>query len=204
MNAATTAATTPAHVVTSADISYNGQRIELENGWYAIVRTEWDDSMAEPWKEHDGHGKVSEWRTYKWRDGRGKRAGERTLCMDGYSARFYDFAGAVETARKDEWGCNHIITDDHGATIISYGHATKGELAACAAQQDFDRLRAWCNDYWQWIGVVVTIYDADGTKVEQDSVWGIESDGDYWKDVAAELLTGMAGGVCMPAEGSMS
>lgn len=167
------------------------ERIELPNGWYATVRIEYDDSMGEPWKEHDGHGEVSEWTT------RDKRPGERILHSDRGSHRYYDFAGAVELARKDGWGCSHVTTMDE--LHAHNGHATAREMAACAAQQDFDRLRAWCNDQWQWIGVIVAVYDAGGEKVADDSLWGIESDGDYWRTVAAENINTIIEGLIVPS-----
>jgi len=207
----TATATAVQQQVTAADISYDGQRIELESGWYAIVKTEYDENMGAPWKEHDGHGEVSEWRHYDPRDGdAGKRSGERVLCRDGRSARFYDFARAVETARKDGWGCSHWgdgkypVPLDTSKTRENYaGHTTAREMAACAADQDFRFLQRWCNGDWQWISVIVTLFDADGAKVDHDALSGIESDGDYWKVVAAEIVNTLAGGVCAANEVSL-
>jgi hypothetical protein len=50
------------------------------------------------------------------------------------------------------------------------------------------RLQAWCNDEWRWVGVVVELERPDGWR-KDTSLWGIESDTDYWRDVARELLT---------------
>jgi hypothetical protein len=58
-------------------------------------RTEWDSDTGAPWEAHDGHGPVSEWTS------RDKRPGERVLCADRGSHRFYDFAGAVRIAKAD-------------------------------------------------------------------------------------------------------
>lgn len=177
--------------VTKDDIQFDGDRVQLESGWYAVVSTAFDESMGAPWKEHDGHGEVSDWRNY-----RDKRAGEMELHRDGQSARFYDFAGAVRLALKDGWGCPHIHSMEDFATFG--GHKTKREMAAHAAESDFQRMRAWCNDEWQWIGVIATLYDAEGVEVESESLWGIESDTDYWRDVAADLVNSLARGICAP------
>jgi hypothetical protein len=44
----------------------------------------------------------------------------------------------------------------------------------------------------------VTLYDAEGSEVESDSLGGIESDGDYWKRCAVEMIDGLAEGVAAP------
>lgn len=171
--------------ITARDIQFQGgntARVELEAGWYAIVRTEQDEDMGEPWVEHDGHGVISRWRPLN-----SKRAGERVLVGGGGQTWFYDIPATIKLARKDGWGCT-------GGTG-NHAHPTKGQQVVCAVEQDYDRMRAWCNGAWEWIGVIVKLYDADGTEVSSDSVWGIESDGDYWKEVAAEIIDQLADGI---------
>lgn len=59
--------------------------------------------------------------------------------------------------------------------------------AAAAAEADFARLKAWCEDDWYWVAVIVTAYKG-GVKLGSASLWGIESDaGDYLREVANEL-----------------
>lgn len=168
---------------------YAPATVALPNGWTAKVRTERDEHMGAPWEEHDGHGPVSEWRSYRdFSEYDKKAAGERMLCQDRSSARYYDFAEAVKIAKRDGWGCSHYDNN----------HKSNGVIAACAAEQDFERMRAWCEDEWYWIGVIVELYDASGERVDESSVWGIESDTDYWREVAAELINELAGGVVLP------
>jgi hypothetical protein len=57
-----------------------------------------------------------------------------------------------------------------------------------AVERDFEMLRGWCNGEWHWVGVVVTIYDAEDDEVWGDSVWGVEDNTDYWKTVALEFI----------------
>lgn len=168
--------------VLTADEKSSGRKVvELPHGWYATVRTERDEYTREPWKDFDGHGVVSEWTS------RDKRPGERVLTEDHESKRFYDVEASMAVARKDGWGCgNHDR------------HPTKGERAACGVEQDFQRMRAWCRDEWEWIGVIVTLYDAEGEEVADSSCWGIESDSDYWADVAADLIMELASGHVLP------
>lgn len=63
--------------------------------------------------------------------------------------------------------------------------------AAAAAMADFERLKAWCDDEWTYVGVVVTLCDDDGQPMREHhaSLWGIESDAtDYIEnEVGPEL-----------------
>lgn len=127
---------------------------------------ELDQDMREPWKEHDGHGPVSDWRPKD-----SKRPGEMVLLEDRGRCLFYDFQAAVKLALKDGWD------------TPPYKQGKPGERAQRAAMADFERMRDWCLDRWQWVGVIVK--DAYGNET---SVWGIESDcTDYLKETAREL-----------------
>jgi hypothetical protein len=140
-----------------------------------------DEYADAPWDSDCCHGPVSDWTS------RDKRPSERVLVDDsrGYrkSHRLYDVAAAVEMARRDGWSCDHAE------------HTTKGARAACAVERDFQRLRAWCRDDWHYVIVDVTIRDAAGSEVASGSVCGVESDGDYWREVAAELIREHAHGL---------
>lgn len=107
------------------------------------IHIQWwrDDTMGTPWEEHDGHGPVSDWRPWS-----SKRPHERVLCQDttGKSACFYDWKEAVNLARRDGWG-------------VAGAHGTPGQIAAQAAQADFDYLRRWCRDEWFWCGYTLTV-----------------------------------------------
>lgn len=70
-----------------------------------------------------------------------------------------------------------------------------GELSACAIDHGNDG--PCSSQTGPWIGVVVTLHDADDAEVDQSSLWGIESDTDYWREVAAELVK-LAAGVVLP------
>mgnify|MGYP000873906339 CR=1 FL=1 len=131
-----------------------------------------DDSIGEPWKEFDCHGPVSDWTT------RDKRPGELVLNSDRRSYRYYNYAEAVRIAKRDAWG-----------TQGTPENATRGQRAALAARADYEYLRAWCNDEWQFVGVCVDLLDDDGNETgDSDSLWGIESDdGQYLTDTAIEL-----------------
>jgi hypothetical protein len=122
-------------------------------GFRIILNWHYDPDMGPPWKEHDGHGPVSDWTT------RDKRPGERVLCSDRSSHRFYDYAAAIEEAKRDKWDAP------------PYKTGTKGEQAARAVERDFQYLRDWCNDKWHWAGYTIKI---EGQAYDE-SLWGIDS-----------------------------
>lgn len=181
--------------------------LELEAGWTAEIRVEHDDDTGPPWEEQDGHGPVSDWRP--WRDFGGgydqKRAGERVLVRDRSSARYYDFAEAVRIAKRDGWGpvccavCGAYEDWPGGHGAHGFRPESKGRTAARAAEADFEYLRAWCNDKWEWLIVSVTVRDAEGEEAGRASCGGVESTGDYWKQVAVELIEEAAMGIAISA-----
>ncbi len=148
---------------------YAPATIKLPDGRLAKIDVASDDSMGLPWEEHDGHGIVSDWTR------RAKAPGERILASDHGSFRYYDFAESVKLARRDGWSAGSSLS------------IPARQRAALAVEKDFQRLKEWCDGIWEWVGVTVTIGD------KSDSLWGIESDGDYWREVAADLINGLIG-----------
>ncbi len=156
------------------------ERIDLGDGFYAVVHLPYDQHYGAPWKECDGHGPVSEWTT------RDKRPGEWELSSDRWSKRYYDFAEAVKIAKRDGWG---LSSEGLAELAAKLGRTpTKGQIAVAAVERDYEMLRGWCNDEWHWIGVCVDIYDAEGEEAYSDSVWGVADLDDYWKTLALEFI----------------
>lgn len=141
--------------------------VELPQGYSVRVKVERDDHGAAPWEACDGHGPVSDWRAKD-----SKRAGERILCEDRGRARFYDFAAAVQLARKDGWGAPDTPMKP-------------GERAAWAAEADYKYLRGWCLDKWEYLCVGVEVSHR-GRTLDTDYCGGIESLDDYWREHAAD------------------
>jgi hypothetical protein len=195
---------------------YDNDTIE-EAGATFRVTFPYDDSSDAPWEREDGHGPVSDWRNgrYTYTGRPSKAPGERPLCSDGGSARFYDFAEACRIARRDGWGWlpGELETKQIDATtwqaktlgFVALGGNINEAIrnlyashrasmsakayAAEAARRDYQRLADWCNDRWQYVGVVVELLDDDGDPMgERASLWGIESDATgYLEEVAHEL-----------------
>jgi hypothetical protein len=147
----------------------SGETIKLAGGYSVIIELPYDESADAPWEQSDGHGPVSDWTRLD------KLLGERILCEDRGSKRYYDFRAAVSLAKKDGWDTE------------PYGTGTKGDRAHRAAMADFEYLRKWCNNEWHYLGVCIKLYHK-GEEIASDSLWGVESLGDYWKDVAREMI----------------
>lgn len=152
-----------------------GEQITLEAGSWRIVATIHDDDDASPpWEREEGHGDVTGWTS------RDKKPGEMILNEDHGSKRFYDFAGTVRIARLDGWN----------AEPFDVPGETAGQRAAKAALADFNRLKAWCDDEWCYVGVDVRV-SFKGVELvgEYDAaLWGIESDSGELTEVANELI----------------
>jgi hypothetical protein len=144
------------------------ETVEL-NGYSARIEVFHDEHMGAPWEEHDGHGIVSDWRS---RDS--KQPGELVLNEDHGSYRYYDYAGTLAIARKDGWGLSAELL---AALERKLGRkATKREITAASVMRDYEHLRAWCNDEWQWLGYTTTITTPDGTEIDGDSCWGFDEE----------------------------
>jgi hypothetical protein len=154
---------------------YDGDTFEHKGHTYKVEYAI-DQDHGEPWKNADGHGIVSEW------TGRNKGAGEWILVADNGRKRYYDFAETLKIARKDGWGVE-------GGKLP--GESNR-EYAVRAVTADYEFLRAWCNDDWRYVGVIVTevLEDEDGDAIEggeSESLWGVETYKDYHMEVAMEL-----------------
>ena len=110
-----------------------------------------------------------------------KAPGQMILCTDRRKYRYYDFAEAVNLARRDGWDTK------------PYGTRKPGERAHAAVMADYNYLRQWCDQQWHYCGIVVTLLDADGELDNvSESLWAIEdglpTSNDYHNDVIGELM----------------
>ena len=140
------------------------------------TKIEHDDISGAPWENCEGHGLVSGWTR------RDKHPGEWVLSTNKESRRYYDYAGTLALARRDGWGLSPEVLADQAHQLGR--PLTSKEVTAAAVTRDFEYLRAWCNDEWSYIGVIVT----DDETGESASLWGIGSNaGGYIREVEDEL-----------------
>lgn len=157
------------------DFALLGDTITCEiNGFTITARVERDDDMGPPWKEHGGHGPVSDWTD------RPQRPGELVISSDRSRYRYYDFKEAIKIAKRDGWD------------VPPYAWVTPGEQAERAVRHDYNHLRAWCNDEWYWCGIVLSVQRA-GIMLDSHaaSIWGTEcnaGDNSHLTELANELL----------------
>lgn len=143
------------------------------------VRIEYDDWMAAPWDEHDGHGPV------RCEYGGTKRAGERVLSSERGSVCYYDWQEATKIAKRDGWG---ISWDERRSFALKHWRQpTRKEVVRMALQSDYDYLRRWLNDQWHWVYVRVECDDPIHGE-QYRSLGGLQSDDyDYITEVAYQL-----------------
>lgn len=160
--------------ITKAQIC-TGVTLDLGAGYTAQVTCADDPDCEPPWIGADGYGPVSEWTS------RNKLNGERTLSSDGGMHRYYDWSEALRLAKGDDGGVEEGLS--------------KRAKAIKAVAADFEYLRAWCNGEWRYIGVCVQVWYRGATFAHaQDAFWGVEDRGDYWQDVAYEMLASIIRG----------
>jgi hypothetical protein len=144
------------------------------------VSTTHDDTMGPPWRESDGHGKVRELRT---RDD--KRAGERLMDDGRGNLWAYDVAGAMAMAKRDGWG----VGDRQRAEMARRlgREPTAGENRAEAVELDYRYCAGWLLNDWCFLAVRVEMLGAHGEVIDDETLWGVESLGNYWQEVAKDM-----------------
>jgi hypothetical protein len=151
---------------------YDGSIIEVQGMNFKVSLTH-DSDAGPPWEECDGHGPVSDW------ERRDKAPGEMILWEDRGSRRFYDFQEAVKQAKREGWN------------TAPYTFRTRGEQAHMSALADFEYLRRWCADQWEYVVLCVSLLDdSDEEMGESEYLGGVEydpSDTSYVQEWAEEL-----------------
>lgn len=197
------------------DLHTGWTEFEYEGNRFAFALAV-DDAQSMPWDNEDGHGPVREI-SCDCRGHSDKRPGEVVIGTNGRTVWLYDFAEACKIARRDGWGFlpgkletsepvpgtwqakagNFVaLGDDINAAIRNLYASHRASMspkayAAGAAKRDMERLRAFLNSDWCYVGVIVYFADDDGQPLKSEgnqSLWGIESDSeDYHAEVAEEL-----------------
>lgn len=188
----------------------------LRAGFTLHATIEPDTEYGTPWDNEDGHGPVSDWTTRDKLPGELILSNDRSskrfydfaeACRmarrDGWG-----FLPAPFRLTDASDGRRMAVCEEpkrHGRTIhVGYGDDDNAAItdlyavhrarypsarayAAAAARADYERLRAWCDDRWSYIGVVVTV-SRNGITLATESLCGIASDADeYLASVANKL-----------------
>lgn len=151
-------------------------------GYTFRVKFEHDGDMGPPWKECDGHGVVSEWTR------RDPDKGERVLCSDHHSRRYYDFKASIKRAIEEGWRAHDEPAPTKAETVIEGMGGNRREIirrAKRAVEADFEYLYGWCNDQWEYLIVEVEWVDDPDVST---SLGGVESLNDYHQEVVWELV----------------
>jgi hypothetical protein len=178
------------------------------------IQIERDSHCDAPWEEEDGHGPVSDWtrraklpgemvlsesrgmkRYFDFaetvriakREAWGHMPHKITIEADDHDRPAYTACGGWAIAGPyrayDPENFNKAIAAVYAQHRASM---TSRQYSAAAAMADFKRLKAWCDDHWHYVGVIVACTDLPGEPFE--SLWGFESDaGDDLQEVAREL-----------------
>lgn len=152
------------------------------NGRDFLVSLYPDEVSGPPWETEDGHGPVEYQRSNRYPIPRGY-----VVLHDdprGQGRWLYGFGPALVQASREGWGVSP-------ETLASLGpKPSRGKVRAAAVRADMDYLRGWIRGDWCYIGVCVQIIGPDGSPEEgkfDHALWGVESTGEYWRDVAADL-----------------
>jgi hypothetical protein len=162
------------------------------NGREYAVTIDAEDSPDAPWENSDGHGSVRKSLVPHSRHESGKHPGERPLNRaSGHDYQFYyDWAGAMKTARSDGWG----LSESAVQTFIrdNKREPTRGEYVQLAVQSDFDYLRRYLDDQWRYVWVRLTLGDHEASLgyVEYDDTES--SIADTLAELASEIEVSIA------------
>lgn len=148
-----------------------------------LVSMHFDDDSSPPWEREDGHGPVR-----YCEDGEPLQRGE-TVLYDLPRGRYvYNFGAALVQAFREGWG---LCPEDVQALAARLGKKpTKGQIRAEAVRKDMAYVRGWAADHWFYMGVCVQILGPDDEPEDDEfaqAVWGVESCGDHWQEIAASL-----------------
>jgi hypothetical protein len=141
----------------------------------------YDEDHSAPWIEQDGHGVIRE---ISSRYGRpDKKPGEVVIHSDRGHYWLYDIQETTQIAKRDQWG---LCPED----VAKLGLKTRGEIVRESVRRDMKHCEGYLEGWWHYIGVCVQIIGPDGEPEGEpftNAIWGIDSSGDYWEEVAREL-----------------
>jgi hypothetical protein len=162
---------------------YDGDKFEHEGATFT-VSIERDDCGDTPWERAEGHGVVGDWQR---RETTTEPRGYWRLSCERHYERLYNWFETMTIAKRDGWG----LCEEHKAKLAKrLGRTpTARDIRKEAVRRDYEFLRGWCDDEWQYVVIGVTL---DGTH-ETQYLGGVESNCEDYiaecaRDLASELL----------------
>lgn len=187
------------------------------------VEFTYDYDCEPPWERSEGHGVVSDWTRRDKRPGEIVLSSDRNLKRfydvqettaiakrDGWGLSDENKAALIQrvarkTIKRVAKSEYHVLENGLRQDKLTWETVeipgrdpnkplTKGEIRAESVRRNFEFLRSWCNDQWQYVGVIVTLMveDEDGELVKSDdpehsdSLWGVETYEDHHMEQAWE------------------
>jgi len=145
------------------------------NGLNVRVTYHYDEDASAPWEDCDGVGQVRKSNAAHSEYRSDKKPGERPLSQAGCNEFqfYYDWQAAMATAKAEGWNAE------------PYSAPNK---AARAVQADFDYMRGYVRQDWQFVWIDAVVLDDDGQPVgEVDSLSGVETYKDYHSEQAQAM-----------------
>lgn len=139
-----------------------GDALRWSEGEFDFVAHLQHDQYADPpWENSDMHGPVSGWVPLYCEES-GRMHQSWIVSRDRSMVRLYDHHAALKKALKDGWWPRDATPD-----------LMPEQLAERAVFEDFEHLRAWCNDEWFYGAVTVEVY-SEGTHLAEAALHGID------------------------------
>lgn len=153
---------------TTREIIYDG--CEVERGGYTFrVNFPCDEDHEPPWDDGDGQGIVSAVGVT-----RPKKPGERVLFKDRHHDRtYFDWEGSIQKAKSESWGLSDEEVEKLKGKLGKY--PTRGQIVEAAVQRNFEWMRRWVRDEWEYVGIQITLL-RDGKEVSSETAWGFDND----------------------------
>ncbi len=146
---------------------HDGQIIE-KCGFKFRVNIENDNDHCPPWEDDEGAGVVTDWVN------RSKRPHELLLNANSRVKRFFDVKATTEKANEQGWG----LTEEKRAELREKlgKEPTRKQVIAKAVDLEYKHLKAYCDDDWYYVGVIVTQIFTGKEKLDYaNACWGFES-----------------------------
>jgi hypothetical protein len=154
----------------------SGDIFRRAGAWFKVTH-ERDDCEARPQDRSDGHGDISVLHTSESAEELAARGYWVLKRERGAFVTVYNARTSLQMAIRDGWG--------RGKSMSAKRRAVR---------RDYEFLRGWYQDQWEYIGVEVERLTGS-RKGETRSLWGVEScSGAYLSDVARELADELLNG----------